>query len=594
MSVVHLPPGILFCLRSSPLVILPFSVFWVLQRILGQTIKSAFPPWFIVVAPLAVPLSIAFGYSHFTRRAVRRHAAERSAIMVPCVQENRISVSRRLVRGFEVGCPADTFHAWNEKYGYIYSYTSLLDESIVTAEPEHLKAILSTQHADFPKGPEFYSITQSFLGNGIFNTDGDIWRSHRALARPLFKKERISDLEIFERYTKNVLTQIEQRHREGYPVDIQDAASRFTIDAATEHLFGKCVGSTFTRFPYPPKSGHESSLPVDTHPSDSFLDASAGAQKQLLLRMLMGNYWPLGEFWADKLKLLRRTVDDFFEPVLVDALERKGRGTAAPHTERDEKDFVSLLDRLVQITDDKTCIEDGLVDILIAGRDTTAALLTFSVYMMCEHPDMAARLRSEILERVGTSGKPTNEDIREMKYLRAFINETLRLYPPVIGNSRTAEAATTLPNKGGAPYYIPGGTKVIFFPFLTHRRIDLWGPDALEFDPDRFLDERMGKYLTPNPSIFLPFSVGPRICIGQQFAYNEASYFLIRLLQTYSSFSLAQDAMPSEYKCPKNGASTSPMPMDGEKINFAPYSAILNAKGGLWVKMETESAVSVI
>ncbi|KAK0184438.1 cytochrome P450 [Armillaria mellea] len=590
MPVVHLPPGILFCLRSSPLVIFPFSVFWIIRRILGQNVSPTFPSWIIAVAPLAIPLFIALGYNYFTTRTVRRHAAERGAIMVPSVQENRFSVSRRLVHGFEAGCPADTFHAWNEKYGYIYSYTSVLDNSIVTTEPEHLKAILSTQHADFPKGPDFFSITESFLGTGIFNTDGDIWRSHRALARPLFKKERISDLEIFERHSNTVLTQIEQRQCEGYPVDIQDVASRFTIDAATEHLFGKCVGSTFTRFPYPSTSGYESSLPVDHHPSDSFLDASAGAQKQLLLRMLMGYYWPLGEFWADKLKLLRRAVDDFFEPVLVDALERKRRATAGTDTEKDGKNFVSLLDRLVQITDDKTSIQDGLVDILIAGRDTTAALLTFSVYMMCEYPDMVARLRSEILERVGSHRKPTNEDIRELKYLRAFINETLRLYPPVIGNSRTADAATTLPNKGGAPYYIPGGTKVIFFPFLTHRRTDLWGPDAGEFDPDRFLDERMGKYLSSNPSIFLPFSVGPRICIGQQFAYNEASYFLIRLLQKYLSFSLARDTQSSESTCPKSAPLSLSMPMGGEKITFAPYSAILNAKGGLWVRMEPELA----
>ena len=65
----------------------------------------------------------------------------------------------------------------------------------------------------------------------------------------------------------------------------------------------------------------------------------------------MGHYWPLGEFWADKLRLLRKAVDDFFEPVLVDALERRSRTTAASDPEKDGKDFVSLLDRLVQITD---------------------------------------------------------------------------------------------------------------------------------------------------------------------------------------------------------------------------------------------------
>lgn len=77
-----------------------------------------------------------------------------------------------------------------------------------------------------------------------------------------------------------------------------------------------------------------------------------------------------------------------------------------------------------------------------------------------------------------------------------------------------------------------------------HRREDLWGPDALVFDPDRFLDDRLRKYLLPNPFIFLPFNAGPRICLGQQFAYNEVSLFLIRLLQAFSSISFAPDADP--------------------------------------------------
>jgi cytochrome P450 len=87
-----------------------------------------------------------------------------------------------------------------------------------------------------------------------------------------------------------------------------------------------------------------------------------------------------------------------------------------------------------------------------------------------------------------------------------------------------------------------------------HRRTDLWGPDAEEFDPDRFLDERVQKYLTPNPFIFLPFNAGPRICLGQQFAYNEMSFFLVRLVQTFGSVSLASDAQPAETKPPPRWA----------------------------------------
>ena len=81
---------------------------------------------------------------------------------------------------------------------------------------------------------------------------------------------------------------------------------------------------------------------------------------------------------------------------------------------------------------------------------------------------------------------------------------------------------------------------------LLHRRTDLWGPDALEFDPDRFLDERVRRYLTPKPYIFVPFNAGPRICLGQQFAYNEMSFVLVRMLQAFAGVSLDGGAQPAD------------------------------------------------
>jgi len=117
-----------------------------------------------------------------------------------------------------------------------------------------------------------------------------------------------------------------------------------------------------------------------------------------------------------------------------------------------------------------------------------------------------------------------------------------------------------------------------------HRRTDLWGPDALEFDPDRFLDDRLHKYLTPNPFIFLPFNAGPRICLGQQFAYNEMSFMLIRLLQHFSSISLSPESLDPACRPPAAWARG-----EGRQAieQFHPRSHLtLHAKGGLWLKME--------
>jgi len=116
-----------------------------------------------------------------------------------------------------------------------------------------------------------------------------------------------------------------------------------------------------------------------------------------------------------------------------------------------------------------------------------------------------------------------------------------------------------------------------------HRRTDYWGPDANEFDPDRFLDGRVAKYLAPNPFIFLPFNAGPRICLGQQFAYNEMSFFLIRLVQNFSAMELVPGAQPPGSLPPKEWAGA-PGRKGIERFRPAMHLT-LYVKGGLWLNM---------
>jgi len=173
-----------------------------------------------------------------------------------------------------------------------------------------------------------------------------------------------------------------------------------------------------------------------------------------------------------------------------------------------------------------------------------------------------------------------------MKYLQAVLNETLRLFPPVAFDIRCAVKPTTLPSPqpGGKPIYVPAGTTSIYSVFVMHRRKDLWGPDAEEFDPDRFLDDRFKKYVVPNPFIFLPFNAGPRICLGQQFAYNEMSFFLIRLLQNIDDIRLDLDAQPPNSRVPKEWATRGPGRAKIEQT-FPKSHLTMYAFEGLWVKM---------
>jgi len=129
---------------------------------------------------------------------------------------------------------------------------------------------------------------------------------------------------------------------------------------------------------------------------------------------------------------------------------------------------------------------------------------------------------------------------------------------------------------------MPKNTVINYFPILIHRNKALWGDDADVFDPDRWLDPaRLAKFLA-NPTIFTPFNAGPRICIGQNYAYNEASYFLVRLLQRYDSFTLASDCQP-----PGSFPPTEWQQKTGRQAfeRVWPAAALtLYIKGGLWIK----------
>ncbi|THH16238.1 hypothetical protein EW146_g4358 [Bondarzewia mesenterica] len=448
-----------------------------------------------------------------------------------------------MLRHAPLAYPGDRVLNFIDVYGHTHSVYAMFERRIMTDEPDYIKAILSTNFRNFEKGEIFDSMVKSMLGKGVFNSDGDLWKFHRGMTRPFFSRDRISHFDIFNRHAEDAIVQMTTRLREGHAVDFQDLVSRFTLDSATEFLFGIDARSLSIGLPYPASSRGES---ADDQSSDAFARAFADAQSSMASRSRFGNAWPLWEFWEDKTNMDMEVINEFVEPIVKEAISKKRKKPIGLGEELEEA-AETLLDHLVNLTEDYSIIKDETLNIMLAGRDTTASTLTFTVYMLSQHPNVLQRLREEISVKIGDARRPTQEDLRDMRYLRAVINETLRLYPPVPFNMRLSLEDTIWPSRmpGQKPFFVPAGSRVLFSVFLMHRRTDLWGPDALEFDPDRFLDERVHKYLTANPFIFLPFSAGPRICLGQQFAYNEVSLMLVRLLQTFSSIELATDAQPA-------------------------------------------------
>ncbi|KAH0839507.1 cytochrome P450 [Lanmaoa asiatica] len=433
-----------------------------------------------------------------------------------------------------------------------------------------IQTVLATHFPSYVKGPIFNDQFNSLLGTGVFNSDGKrrSTQFHRTMTRPFFSRDRISDFDIFEKHAQDAIHQMKIRLREGYPVDFQDVASRFALDSATEFLFGKDVCSLSAGIVYPPSSPLSKDPTFLNHPANRFVCAFTKSQTATALRTNYGSSWRFAEFWQNQVQKHMRVC---YEVLTVTD------GT------KEVKEGETLLEHLVNYTEGhQSVIRDETLNILIAGRDTTAATLTFAVYMLSQHSDILARLREEIIAKVGVSRRPTHEDMRDMKYLRAFINGA---QPAIAHKSVTGLASV----KWGKPFYIPPNTMILYCVFLMHRRKDLWGPDADLFDPDRFLDARLHKYLTPNPFIFLPFNAGPRICLGQQFAYHEVSYFLIRLLQSIDAVSLdmeMQHLPPVDWALAKGRKAL-------EKVVLRAHITMY-VQDGLWVRMNEANPVESI
>ncbi|KAJ7751591.1 cytochrome P450 monooxygenase pc-1 [Mycena metata] len=584
-------PGVAFLFRSSPVLSIPLVVGVGLHTLCPRLNGPAVPTWAALV--LAITSLPAYTFFKILLRdwRNRRAAAALGARLVPVVKGNSIGsvdILKRMRYNRVHGYPADGLREAVEELGPIVNFKILWMDTILTTAPEHIKLILSTDFNNFVKGERFKYGMSSVLGVGVFNSDGEQWKFHRQMTRPFFSRDRISHFDIFDRHANDVISLLKQRMKEGYAVDFQDLIGRFTMDSASEFLFNSCVHSLKANLPYPhnvPFPPVQSNTP-EAQAAIKFTDAFSEAMLRISEREVLGRIWPLFEIFGDRTAKPMRAISEYLDPVIEAAMEKKRLAGGSKDKINEDAEELNLLEELLQTTSDPRVLKDEILNMLLAGRDTTMHTLTVIVYFFTMYPDVCARVRAEVLEQVGPDRRPTYDDIKDMKYLRAVINETMRLYPSVPFNVREPINATIWPspNPNEKPIFIPAGSKLPYSIFLMHRRKDLWGPDAEEFSPDRFLDERLKTYLLKNPFQYLPFNAGPRTCMGQMFAYNEMSFMIIRLLQAFSSFSLDEDAFSPEGRPPKEWASAS-----GRKgiDRFRPkLHMTMSTADGLWIKVK--------
>lgn len=243
-----------------------------------------------------------------------------------------------------------------------------------------------------------------------------------------------------------------------------------------------------------------------------------------------------------KLRKGKKTINSLIRPYLDRALSITDE-ELENNSNSSSKKF-TFLHALARTTRDRQEINDELVGLLFAGRDTTAATLSWLFYELSDHPAMVQKIRSEIDDVLGPDSKrmPTLEELKRMKYLRNTVDETLRLYPPVPINVRHAARDTIIStSKSSQPLLVRKGDAVAYSTYLLQRRPDLCPPASSTFaGPNDFCPERWDHW-TPAPWTYIPFNGGPRICVGQQFALTEIYFTTVRILQRFERLERVDD-----------------------------------------------------
>ncbi|KAF2280400.1 cytochrome P450 alkane hydroxylase [Westerdykella ornata] len=386
-----------------------------------------------------------------------------------------------------------------------------------TIEPANMEAILSTSFKDFGMGPR-RDITYPMFGDGIFTQEGAAWKQSRDMLRPQLQHKQYENLELF-RPAVDDLIQIIQESKG--TVDLQPLFFRLTLDTTTAFLFGESVRSLIT-----PEAVGERTF------ATSFNTAQQWVTKRFRL---------LDLYWFINPPEFRQACQDVhkFADQIID------RNLSSNRTESSDSGRYVFLDTVAKRTKDRTALRGQIINLLTAGRDTTACLLSWTFFLLVRHPKVLEKLRAEIASTCVPGSSLSRDVLRNMRYLQNVLRETLRLYPSVPVNTRTTVRTTMLPTGGGpdrkSPVLIPKGSAVAFSVYSMHRRPDLYGMDAELFRPERW-DEDMPLQHNPTNAKwgYLPFHGGPRICLGMDFALTEAAYTVVRLLQRFQTIKLPE------------------------------------------------------
>ncbi|KAL9627082.1 MAG: hypothetical protein Q9204_006823, partial [Flavoplaca sp. TL-2023a] len=407
--------------------------------------------------------------------------------------------------------------------GNTYSATIAGNNYIFTMEPQNIKTIFADRFDDFDAGWQRRRAFAPSIGDVLISADGARWHQQRAMLRPAFKKQLFSDYSFYERDIDRLIRQIPH---DSTTIDLAPLFYTHALNLASKLLFDESLATLNPDF---------------GTSSDRFVEAFKNVNNGNQRRLRMGRLLPLMPrdcLYEDSCRVVHEYGDIFVQRALeyrqwwdLNALKELKGGI------KPQERYV-FLQEIAKNIDDPRELRNHLLGMLLVGSETTASLLSGCFSILSNRPQLWAELHQKAIH----IGVPNSDDIRNFDSLNHVINEVLRLYPILPLFSRMANKDTVLPLGGGpngtSPVFVPKGTLAMVNTHSLHRRADLFGNDADEFKPERWASLKKMDHWT-----YLPFSGGPRICIGQQYALTEVTYTLIRFLQVFPTIT-SRDPRP--------------------------------------------------
>lgn len=379
----------------------------------------------------------------------------------------------------------------NMRYGDLTHLKFMKYNGYQINHPDLLRQVLTTDNAIWHKSVIYKRMLKDYLGDGILSVDGEYWRTQRKLMQPAFHVKRVGAYaDTMVEYALHML----DGWQDGEVRDVAEDLMAVTLNIVGKTLFNSDFRTESERV---------------AEALEFMLENIITASQQII---------HLPEWIPTPTKYRKQRTIEMLDAVVMPII------TARRQSNEDTGDLLSML-MLAQDEDgngmtDKQ-LRDEAMTIVLAGHETTANALTWTLYLLSQNPDIYEQLQTEI-DTVLSSRPATMADLRDLPYAEKVIKESMRLLPPVWSLGRQARQDTEL---GG--YAIPKYSTAII-PIWSVHRDARWYPNPQRFDPDRWTEENEAN--RPRYA-YLPFGAGPRVCIGNSFAMMEAVLLLATILQ---------------------------------------------------------------